>query len=309
MSPMRRCILAASALLASGFHNRAVGLEKKRDNSKGKTMTGKNVIGSSGYADVDGLRVYYELHGARLASDTVPLVLLPGGAMTVELAFGETLLPRFARTRPVIAIEPQGHGHTGDRPGPITVPRMVDDLAGVLAHLGVKRADFVGHSLGGIIALGTAIHHPGLVRSLTLLGAFYQLDGMLPDLVKMHRDPAHQPAPEVAALLPTEADFAAMRASFSKHAPRPDAFDAILERLNIMLTEWPGYTPAQLRALRSASLIVIGDNDFVRVDHAAEMARLIPGAELAVLPGTTHLSIAQRGQWLELLMEDRLKRL
>lgn len=307
MSPGRRHILLTSALLALGVDSQAAGPDYSRRRTERNQMNLKNVGNKGHYATVDGLRVYFEIHGAPLAPGVVPLVLLPGGALTIELGLGQALLPHFARTRTVIAIEPQGHGHTGDRPGPIRIPRMVDDAAGVLAHLGVQRADFAGHSLGGIIALGTAIHYPGLVRSLTCLSAFYQLEGMLPDLVAMQRDPTFQPSPEVAALLPTQADFDAMRASFRRHAPAPEGFDDILERLNAMLAQWEGYTPAQMRSIRAPSLIAIGDNDFVRIEHAAEMARLIPGAQLAVLPGTTHLSMTRRGPWLEPLMTNRIQ--
>jgi pimeloyl-ACP methyl ester carboxylesterase len=297
-SRSRRLLLGAGALLAAGLGR---GVEAFAMEIKGKP--GRN----SGYATVDGLRVYYELHGGAPNAGKTPIVLLHGGVMSIDTAFADDLLPRFARTRPVIAIEQQGHGHTADRDGPPEVNRMVDDTAGVLAHLGVKQAHFVGHSLGGMISTGMAIRHPNLVRSVTALSSTYTLDGMLPELVKMQRDdPAHQPSADLIPLLPTEADFAAWQASYQRNAPDPAAFDRVLAKLNKMLAEWKGWTQAQLRAVRAPVLLVIGDNDFVRIEHAAEMARLIPGAQLAVLPGTTHMSILQRGAWLSPLIEARL---
>lgn len=260
---------------------------------------------TSGFVTLDGLPVYYELHGAAPDGAAVPIVLLHGGAMTIETAF-PTPIPRFAASRPVIAIELQGHGHTGDRPGPMSVDRMADDVAWVLAHLRVERADVLGFSLGGMVATGVAIRHPERVRCLVAISATYTLDGMLPGLVALQRGETQVPAPEIVPLLPTEADFAAWRASFERIAPDPTAFDANLARLNTMLTAWPGWTAAQLGAIRAATLIVIGDDDFVRIEHAAEMKRLIPGAWLAVLPHTRHMTMLDRIDWIEPMLAERL---
>ena len=261
---------------------------------------------SSGYADVDGLRVYYELHGGRPDGATTPVVLLHGGMMAIETAFANRLLPRLARSRPVIAIEQQGHGHTADRDGPARIDRMVDDTAGVLGWLGVRQAHFFGHSMGGMIATGMAIRHPGLVRTATAVSAMYNLEGMLPELVRMQRNPAHQPSAEIIPLLPTEADFNAWRAHYQRTAPDPAAFERVLGKLNAMLAVWPGWTEAELGSIRAPTLLAIGDNDFTRIEHAAEMSRLIPGAQLAVLPGTTHMNIIERGAWLEPMFEARI---
>lgn len=290
----RRAALGAGALLAAGLAGPR-GARAKAANS------------GSGTVVIDGLPVYYEWHGGPPDSGPVPIVLLHGGALTIEVAFPPDMIPRLARTRPVIAIEQQGHGHTGDRPGPMTIDRMVEDTAGVLSHLGVRQADLFGHSLGGMIATGVAIRHPGLVRSAAIVSAPYRLEGFLPELVRIQRDPTAVPAPSLVPLLPTEADFAAWKASFERSAPDPTAFDAILARLNTTLAEWPGWTEADLRAIRAKALVAIGDTDYVRVDHAAEMARLIPDARLAVLPGTTHFGIVQRSAWLEPMIEARLQ--
>jgi pimeloyl-ACP methyl ester carboxylesterase len=289
--PNRRLFLAGAALTAGVAACAREGVMGAQQN---------------GYAQVDGLDVYYEVHGGDLTPDVVPLVLLHGGMMAIETAFAADLLPRFSSTWPVIAIEQQGHGHTGDRPGPITVERLVDDTAGVLAHLGVRRAHLFGHSLGGMIATGMCIRHPGQVASAAIVSATYTLDGMIPDIVAMQTDPTHVPAPETVPLLPTEADFESWRAHFNQANPDPASFESVLARLNTMLSEWRGWTRAELGGIRAPVLLAIGDNDFTRIEHAVEMRDLIPGAKLAVLPNTTHMNIIERGAWLEPMVEETI---
>jgi pimeloyl-ACP methyl ester carboxylesterase len=290
----RRSTLMAAALLTAGL-----AAPRQAWSIPGNRRSGK--------VNIDGLRVYYEVHGRTLAPGTSPIVLLHGGSMTIETAFKPELVERFARARPVIAIEQQGHGHTGDRPGPMTVDRMVADTAALLNHLNVARADLFGHSLGGIIATGMAIRHPALARSVTTLGAPYKLDGFLPDIVRMQLDPTIEPPPALIPLLPTEVDFAAWRASYKRGAPDPTAFDATLARLNTMLAKWEGWTEAELRSVRMPFFVAVGDNDFVRIEHAVEMARLIPNARLAILPGTTHMGIVNRSAWLHSMMDALLR--
>jgi pimeloyl-ACP methyl ester carboxylesterase len=274
---------------------------------KGFSMTNEAAAPVSGYAPVDGLKVYYEIHGGPLRDGVEPFLLIPGGVMAIETAFtGRTLLPLMAAKRPVIAIEQQGHGHTGDRPGPITLERLADDAAGVLAGLGVARAHFVGHSLGGLTSLGVAIGHPERVASCTAISANYNMNGYLPELVEMQRNPTHPPSAELMPLLPSQADFAAWKALYDRVAPDPKAFEPVLGKLNAMLTSWKGWSEPQLGAIREPTLLAIGDNDFVRIEHAAEMKRLIPGARLAVLPGTTHMNIIDRGDWLAPMIEARI---
>ncbi|WP_340646004.1 alpha/beta hydrolase [Phenylobacterium sp.] len=260
---------------------------------------------ATGYAGVDGLKVYYEVHGGPLAGRR-PFVLLHGGMMTIETAFPDGFLARLARDRPLIAVEQQGHGHTADRDTAPSLDQMTADTAGVLAHLGVKSAHLVGHSLGGMVAMNMAVRRPNLARTVSVVSISYTLDGYQPELVKLQRDPTHQPSPELVAILPTEADFASWQASYRRTAPDPTAFERVLAKTNAMLSAWTGWTPDQLRAVKTPTLLAIGDNDFVRIDHAAEMARLIPGAQLAVLPDTTHMNILTRGAWLEPMIAARI---
>ena len=133
----------------------------------------------SGYAPVNGLKMYYEIHGTANAK-IPPLVLLHGGGSTIETSFGK-VLSSLARTRQVIAFEQQGHGHTADIVDrPFTFEQSADDTAGLLRHLRIGKADFFGYSNGGHIALQLAIRHPGLVRKLVVESAMFHRDGCDP---------------------------------------------------------------------------------------------------------------------------------
>ena len=261
----------------------------------------RQAAGAGDYANVDGHRIYYERHGRGAG---IPIVLLHGGALAIPTAWGD-ILPRFAARRPVIAIEAQGHGATPDRPGPFRLERLIDDVAGVLDQLGIAQADLFGFSLGGMTALGMAIRHPGKVRAITTLSAAYRSEGMLPELVTVQRNPQHQPSAALLRLLPTQQHFAAWLADYQRRAPDPANFQNMLGRLTRMLAEWPGWSQEQLAGIRARTLIGIGDNDFVRPEHAVEMRAMIPGAQLAILPGTTHLEMLGRGSWLVDMAEAR----
>jgi len=261
----------------------------------------QQAAGAGNYANVDGHRIYYERHGRGAG---MPIVLLHGGAMAIPTAWGD-ILPRFAARRPVIAIEAQGHGATPDRPGPFRLERLIDDVAGVLDQLGIAQADLLGHSLGGMTALGLAIRHPGKVRAVTMLSVSYQPQGLLPELVMVQRNPQHQPSAALVPLLPTEQNFAAWQADYQRRAPNPATFQNMLGRLTQMLGKWQGWSREQLAGIRARILIGIGDKDFVRREHAVEMHALIPGAQLAILPGTAHVKMMDRGAWLVDMTEAR----
>jgi pimeloyl-ACP methyl ester carboxylesterase len=262
----------------------------------------------SGRVMSDGLGIYYEVHGEPLAGRT-PMVLIAGGLMPIEIAFAPDLLPRFAKHRPVIAIEPQGHGHTADRPAAPSMEQMAEDVRAVLDHLKVGKAHLLGHSLGGMILTGLAIRHPDRVASLVPVSAPYTFEGMQAELVVLQRDPTHVPSPQLIPLLPTEADFASWKAVYERVNPDPKSFDRVVEKLNVMLGNWPGWRPEEVKTIKAPTLVALGDNDFMRVDFAAQMARLIPHAQLAVLPDTTHMDIClKRGAWLEPMVEANIAR-
>jgi pimeloyl-ACP methyl ester carboxylesterase len=245
----------------------------------------------SGYAPVNGLRLYYEVHGSGR-----PLLVLHGSFMTIELL--GNLVPELARTRQVIAVELQGHGHTADIDRPITYEALADDAAALLRHLGIATADVYGYSLGGGVALQLALRHPELVRKLVVVSASYTSDGMYPDVLS-----------GIEHLTPDLFDGTPWRAAYDRVAPDPAAFPGLvarLKQLDLTPFAWP---EAAIRAIAAPTLVVIGDADGTRPEHAVELFRLrgggvfgdlagLPAAQLAVLPGTTHVGMLERADWL-----------
>ena len=230
-----------------------------------------------GYAPVNGLELYYEVHGTP-KQDGVPLVLLHGGGSTLETSFGK-LIPLLSKTRQVIAFEQQGHGHTADVDRPFSFAQSAEDAWALLRHLQVAKADFLGYSNGGHILLELALRHPEIVRSLILESVFFSRDGT---------DPRFWQGFEHAKLddMPVT-----LRKAYLATAPHPEQLPSFFAKSVQRMREFKGWTPAQLRTLRAPALLLLGDRDVVRVEHAAQMQHLLPDARLAVLPGTDHAAI------------------
>ena len=219
------------------------------------------------YAEVNGIRMYYEVHGSGQ-----PLVLIHGGGSTIQTSFGR-LMPLLAKTRQVIAVELQAHGHTSDRDAPESFDQDADDVAELLRQLQVRTADVLGFSNGGSTALQVAIRHPGRVNKLIAISAIYRRDGMQPwfwdfmdqgsfaDMPQLYKD----------AFLRINPDPAALRNMHDKDRARMLGF-----------TDWKA---TDLQAITAPALIVASDRDVVRPEHALEMARLLPNGRLAVFLG------------------------
>ncbi|WP_030022985.1 alpha/beta fold hydrolase [Streptomyces monomycini] len=236
---------------------------------------------SAGYARVNGLDLYYEIHGTGQ-----PLVLLHGGLLTIDLTFGG-ILPALAATRQVVAVELQGHGHTGDIDRDPTLAYLADDVVGLLDHLGIGRADFFGFSLGGLTALQLALTRPARVDRLVLASTHYRPDGYHPEVL----DPRARAG---SRRMPTESDFQEMYEAYAKVAPDPGRFEAFAEKLQPTVHAFEGWPARALAGLEAPVLLLVGDTDFVRLEHAVEMHELIPGSQLGVLPGTTHSDLPRR---------------
>ncbi len=225
-----------------------------------------------GYAPVNGLRMYYEIHGLADRRRT-PLVLLHGGGSTIETSFAK-ILPHLARTRQVIAFEQQGHGRTADIPErPFSFEQSADDAAGLLAHLQVERADLFGFSNGGNIAMQVAIRHPARVRKLVVASAMFRRDGLYPEMWEFMRKTTFEDMPRV------------LKEAYREVSPHPERlpsfFDKSVRRM-LAFRDWPA---EHIRSIRSPTLLLIGDADNVRPEHAVEMFRLLPRGRLAVIPG------------------------
>jgi pimeloyl-ACP methyl ester carboxylesterase len=221
------------------------------------------------HAAINGIRMYYEVHGRR---DGVPLVLLHGGGSTIEVTFG-TVLPIFARRRMVIALEEQGHGRTTDRDAPVTFESSADDVAALLRHLKVAPADVFGFSNGASVALQIAIRHPQLVRKMVFASSMTRRTGARPALWEFmeQADFSNMPEPLKDAFLRVNPDEQQLRAMHDKDAARMLRFSDVPDEA--------------LGLVRAPTLIVLGDRDIVTPEHAVELTRLIPEARLLILPG------------------------
>jgi pimeloyl-ACP methyl ester carboxylesterase len=235
------------------------------------------------YAPVNGLQLYYEIHGSGR-----PLVLLHGGLMTIGLNFGPMLEPLAAR-RQVIAVELQGHGHTADTGRALTIEALAGDVVGLLDQLGIAEADVFGFSLGGLVACAIALGAPARVGKLIVASA------------DPHRPPGRESAPLGEDRMPTPADFQAMRDAYDEVAPDPAHFEEFAAKNSALVHEFPGWTD-ELRSLQVPTLLIFGDRDFSPLPDVLEVFELLPNAQLAVLPGTTHVGVIRRpGEVLALI--------
>lgn len=242
-----------------------------------------------GYAPVNGLQMYYELHGPKDAA-APPLVLLHGGGSTISTSFGE-LLPRLARTRRVIAFEQQGHGHTADVDRPFRFETSADDTAGLLAFLGVERADLYGYSNGGSIAMQVAIRHPERVRRLVVASAMTRRDGL---------EPAFWDGMRAATVESMPAELREAYLATSPHPKKLEKFhDKCVERM-MTFKDWP---VEAVRRIAAPTLLIVADRDVVRPEHTVSTFRLLPRGALAILPATDHLTLPKRTDWLAPMIE------
>jgi len=241
-----------------------------------------------GYAPVNGIQMYYEVHGK--ANGGVPLVLMHGGGSTIDTSWGE-ILPKLAQHRQVIAFEAAGHGRTADREAPFTFDQTADDAVALLEHLNIPEADFMGYSNGGHVAIDLAIRHPSAVRKLVLESAFYSRDGT---------DAAFWEGFKGAKLdtMPAE-----LREAYLKTAPHPEKLQSFFDKSVERMANFKGWTREQVKSIRAPALVLCGDHDIVRPEHAVEMFRLLPRSQLAILPGTDHMSIVKRADWVVAMTE------
>jgi pimeloyl-ACP methyl ester carboxylesterase len=232
---------------------------------------------------VNGLQMYYELHG----SGGIPLLLLHGGLFNIDLQFGQ-LLPGLAATRQVIATDFQGHGRTNDIERPLTGADLASDVVGLLRHLDIAQADVFGFSVGGAVALHLAINHPELVRKLVVSSVSFHPDGDRSE----NTEAVGALTVDAIAGTPMEQDYRAK-------SPNPDKLQELLDKLGQFDAGFTGWTDADIQGIAAPTLITVGDCDAVRLDHMVRFLQLrggdvngdfvgVPASQLAVFPGTTH---------------------
>jgi pimeloyl-ACP methyl ester carboxylesterase len=248
---------------------------------------------TTGTVPVNGLEMYYEIHG-----EGPPLVLLHGAFSAIGSSFGE-LLPGLAEHRKVVAFELQGHGRTADIDRPLSYDAMADDVAAAIDHLGLGPADIFGYSMGAFVALKVAIRYPHVVRKLVFMSGTYALRGVHPGLM----DGLGEMTPEMM-------HGSQWHEEYLRIAPRPEDFATLFAKKTAMDRAPNDLHDEDIQAMQAPTLIVIGDSDLVRPEHAVEMFRLLgggvfgdmppglPTSQLAVLPGTSHVSIASRADLL-----------
>lgn len=239
------------------------------ENTSGNTNA-MNTDARGSYAVVNGLAMYYEIHGTGF-----PLVLLHGAFTTIDMF--AALLPQLASTRQIIAVELQGHGHTADIKRELRFEYLADDTAALLAHLGIEQADVFGYSLGGSVALYLALQHPGLVRKLALASTCYTLDGYYPEI----REGLKQATPE--GFPP------ALREAYERVAPDPKGWPTLVTKLAQQAASPGGLRPEDVQAITVPALVVVADGDIIRPEHAKDLARLLQ-ADLMLIPNSDHAS-------------------
>jgi pimeloyl-ACP methyl ester carboxylesterase len=243
----------------------------------------------NGYAPVDGLKMYYEIHGAGQ-----PLILIHGGLGSTGMF--DPILPALSKGREVIAVDLQGHGRTADVDRPMSYEAMADDVAGLIRYLKIEKADVMGYSVGGEVALRVAIQHPDIVRRLVIVSAAFRRDGWYPEIIAGMT----QMGPASAAQMKQTP----MYQSYSQIAPRPEDWTALNTKLGEMLRKDYDWS-SEVQTIQVPTLLVFGDADAVRTAHAVQFFELLGGgkrdagwdgagmstARLAILPGVTHYTI------------------
>lgn len=242
--------------------------KKSGTSDRGSTTSDPKLTVVSGYAPVNGLQMYYEIHG----EGGMPLVLIHGGGSTIESTFS-CLLPLLARHRRVIAMELQAHGRTNDREGPESFRQDADDVAALLAGLGVGKADILGFSNGGSTTLKLAIRHPKLVNRIVAISGAYRRDGFVEGFFDGFPNATLEMMPKVLheAYLKVAPDKSKLAVMFGKDKQRMMDFE-----------DWPD---EELQGIGAPAMIVSSDLDVVTTEHAVRMSRVIPGARLVILPG------------------------
>lgn len=243
---------------------------------------------TTGYAPVNGLKMYYEVHGKG-----EPIVLLHGSFMTITNNWTEAI-PRLSKSRQVIAVEMQGHGRTADIDRDFSYENLADDIAVLLDYLKIKQADVLGYSMGGAVALQVAIRHPPKVRKVISISAVFRRDGWVKEAVEAF--PQIEAGTFKGSPIETE---------YKKLSPTPDHFDTFVKRVIQLDLDSYDFGTDKLKATTAPMLFIHGDADGVRLDHIAEMFRLKGGdvfgdmrprseSRLAILPDTTHITLMNK---------------
>ncbi|MFI9403747.1 alpha/beta fold hydrolase [Nocardia sp. NPDC052316] len=249
----------------------------------------------SGHLPINGLSLYYEVYGELGTSEISPLLLIPGAFMATDSMTSWTRA--FADQRAVIVFDQQGHGRTPDTSREMSYEQFADDAAALLRTLHVERADVMGYSQGGGVALQLALRHPALIDKLVSMSATYRRDGWYPSVL------AGIESLSAAAFVGSPVEEA-----FMEHTPDAAAFGAYIEKMKVLNVNDQNISDAQMASISAKTMVIVGDADAVKPEHALAMFKLrgggdeeaaatgmlqkVPAARLVMLPATSHISIA-----------------
>jgi pimeloyl-ACP methyl ester carboxylesterase len=255
--------------------------------------------GNWGFASVNGLELYYETRGAGR-----PLVLIHGALMTIGLM--NDYPARLAASRQVIAVELQAHGHTADIDRPLRFELLADDIVALLDHLGLREADLFGYSVGAGVALQVAIRHPARVGRVVAASATYRTEGLHPEIAAggdggdaglLQDSPYHR--------------------AYQAVAPDTGSWPGLVAKIFDLDAQPQDWASEQIAAITAPTMLIVADNDIVRLEHAVEMIHLlgggivgdlrgVPDSRLAVIPGTSHTGLCDRAAWVVPMVEEFL---
>jgi len=245
----------------------------------------------SGYSEVNGLKMYYEIHG-----EGNPLVLIHGGGSTLQTTFGN-IIPLLSKCRKVIAVELQAHGRTGDRAADLSFEQDADDVAALLNNLEISKADFLGYSNGGQTLIEIALRHADLVNKMIIASAFYKRSAAVAQFWEGFDSATIDvmPEPLISGFLKVNNDEKALLNMFEKDVKRMKSFK--------------GWTDEQMKSINAPVLILNGMNDVGSLEHAVEMYRTIPNAQIAIIPGRhgTYIGAVEyldNGKWTQRYIVD-----
>ena len=257
-----------------------------------------------GHLPINGLSLYHDVYGG-LGTSKPPLLLIPGAFMATDSmkAWAEA----FAHERAVIVFDQQGHGRTPDTSREMSYEQFADDAAALLRALGVERADVMGYSQGGGVALQLAIRHGSLVSHLVSMSATFRKDGWYPSVFE-----------SIGGLGADAFAGTPVETAFKEHTPDAEAFDAYLEKMKALNINDQNISDEQMRSISAKTLVIVGDADGVRLEHALSMFKLrdggdeaaaasgvlldAPAARLVVLPAMSHIGISGESDLLVPMM-------
>lgn len=222
-----------------------------------------------GLAPIKDIQMYYEIHGNK---DGIPLVLLNGGGSTIEVTYSR-VLPLLAQNRKVIALDEQGHGRTTDRNAPVSFETSAEDVVALLKFLNIEQADIFGFSNGASVALNVAIRHPKLVRKLVFASSITKREGAYPMFWNFMKNATFENMPQ------------ALKDAFLKVNPDPKKLHTMYEKDAARMRNFKDLSDKDIGTVGIPTLILLGDRDVPKLEHAVEMVRMIPKARLLILPG------------------------